>query len=335
MSGSVTIAICAYNSESRIAATLRSLVKCELPGPSECLLIANNCTDKTVQVALETWQKYAPSDFPIRVIDETMQGLAFARKRAAREARYETVVYCDDDNHLHTDYLLVASELMSDGRIGAVSGVGLPVSSIGFPVWFYSFAPSFAVGLQRTEIVLARGGQLDITDSQTQCPWGAGLVIRKSLLLTIFNSPHFPLLSDRRGNTLTSGGDYELCHLVAASGKQLVVDGRLRFDHAIPPERLTLEYLSRLMDGMNAQLAGLKSYEVARSCLLMRDKNYVKNLLRSLARLLVMRASDSDKALIALAINAQNYLLSDEQRKAVENAIYVKNAGRAVAGDAS
>lgn len=324
---SISVAICCFNAECRIEQTLKVLANCLLPGPVELLIIDNNSTDRTIEVAKATWSAMSPKNFPMRVVEECSQGLSFARQRAASEAAYPIILFCDDDNLLDKDYLVFACDLMQDEKVGAASGVGAPISSEDFPAWFFTFAEFYAVGLQRPELLLAEGGQLDITDTLTRCPWGAGYVTRKELLEAVFKAPYVPLLADRSGTALTSGGDYEIGHLVAASGKRLVIDGRLNFQHNIPAERITLSYLSRLLDGQKQQFSGLSSYETARTFIeIKKSKKYFIRVLIALSKFVRRKANNLDRLIIADVFSAERYLLNDIQRKALSNVIFVSGA---------
>ena len=54
------------------------------------------------------------------------------------------------------------------------------------------------------------------------------------------------LLDDRTQNTLSSGGDTELCWAMKFAGREMYFDESLFFKHFIPPTRLKKEYLLRL-----------------------------------------------------------------------------------------
>jgi hypothetical protein len=64
----------------------------------------------------------------------------------------------------------------------------------------------------------------------------------ENLRLTGFKS----LLSDRKGNLLSSGGDSELCFAIRLAGYSLYYQEDLKFRHFIPEGRLQWDYLVKL-----------------------------------------------------------------------------------------
>src|SRR5260370_9676494 len=72
------------------------------------------------------------------------------------------------------------------------------------------------------------------------------LALRRSDLLTIYQCPGLPMLTDRAGVlSAASGGDNELCWALTVLGKILIYDDRLKLRHFIPQERLQISYLRK------------------------------------------------------------------------------------------
>lgn len=90
----LSVVICTYNRRALVERAVRSLM--EQSRPSECfevVLVDNNSVDDTM-----TWAEGFAAEHPqVRVVQETNQGLSFARNRGAREARAPIVAYLDDD----------------------------------------------------------------------------------------------------------------------------------------------------------------------------------------------------------------------------------------------
>ena len=70
-------------------------------------------------------------------------------------------------------------------------------------------------------------------------------------MMRLFSHNFAPLLKDRKGKELSSGGDVEICHLLKAMGYEIWYDDQLRFDHIIDSNRLTWDYYIRLKKGIN------------------------------------------------------------------------------------
>jgi len=84
----VTVAIPAYNEEEKLFATLRSLSLQQTALNVEFLLIDNNSTDRTAEMA---WK------CGITVLKESKQGVANARELALQKAQGPILVSCDAD----------------------------------------------------------------------------------------------------------------------------------------------------------------------------------------------------------------------------------------------
>ncbi len=248
----VSVIICCYNSAARLPETLKHLAQQNLP-PNilfEVIVVNNASTDNTAAVAENEWQKYQSSG-EFRIVDEKKPGLSYARQRGAKEATCGCIVFCDDDNWLAPDYLHNAFRIMeSDPQIGALGGRSTAVTDdVKLPDWFEGLQNGFAVGPQAEH-------EGDV--SKTCMLWGAGLVTRKNIFLHCYPD-YFPaIMSDRKGDFLSSGGDNEFCYRLLLKGYKLFYDEKLRFIHFISKVRWSDEYAER------AALASQKGVQVTK-----------------------------------------------------------------------
>jgi len=75
------------------------------------------------------------------------------------------------------------------------------------------------------------------------------MVIRKDILVRLYETGFRSLLSDRKGNELSSGGDSEICKWIQLMGFKLWYLDSLKFKHYITEKRLTAAYLNKLLEG--------------------------------------------------------------------------------------
>ena len=204
----------------------------------EVIVVNNASTDNTSEIAETEWQKYNHPLGKLRIVDEKEPGLSFARQRGAQEASYKYVIFCDDDNWLDASYISNAFIIMENNpTVGALGGKSTATTDDNqFPEWFESKQNGFAVGAQS----LVQG---DV--SQTCSLWGAGLVTQKELFLNCFSPKYPPILSDRKGSALSSGGDTEYCYRLLLLGYKLFYDESLTFVHFISKERWSPDYIER------------------------------------------------------------------------------------------
>ena len=112
----VTAAVCTYGRPESLERTLRSILAQD-PAPGE-VLVVNNRPDQPATAELLSRK------FPtVRVIDEPIPGLDFARNRALEGSHYDVVLFLDDDAVAEPGWLAAtATPLLEDPGIGACTG---------------------------------------------------------------------------------------------------------------------------------------------------------------------------------------------------------------------
>lgn len=233
MNPGVSIIICTYNGSDRLQDTIRhiALQNVREDIPWEVIIIDNNSTDNSAAIARKEWSKYS-CVAPFIVQHQPKQGLTMAREMGIRTAKYDYVVLCDDDNWLAPDYVNVAYGVMEyNPSIGILGALGELIYEYIPPSWLLKLN-LLAGGPQA-----AKSGKV-----KSNRVYGAGCVLRKSAYELLQQMNFKFMLSDRKGSQLTSGGDHELCYVLALAGYDIWYDQALKFKHYITKERLTWEY---------------------------------------------------------------------------------------------
>lgn len=250
----ISIIVCTYNGEKRIIDVLQHIVDLQSECAWELVVVNNASTDRTVTICEQFLAKKG-SLIDWKIINELQAGLNFARKRGLEESKYTYVLFCDDDNLLRYDYLKEGYKILSNNsRIGVLGGCGIPVTTGKFPQWFSRFAHSYAVGPQAEK-----------TEKLTDFPaevYGAGAFFRKQQLQVYFKNGFETIMTDRKGSSLVSGGDVELCYMMQLSGFDIWFHSELLFKHIIPANRLTWMYYLELKKGIAKGVANLIVYRV-------------------------------------------------------------------------
>jgi glycosyltransferase involved in cell wall biosynthesis len=109
----VSIVIPVYNEEEYLRDCLESIKKQELQ-PLEVLVIDNNSTDKSVQIAKEY-------SF-VKVFHEKKQGVVYARNCGFNKAQGKIIGRIDADTRIDPKWVLVLEKIFKNNKIGAVSG---------------------------------------------------------------------------------------------------------------------------------------------------------------------------------------------------------------------
>jgi glycosyltransferase involved in cell wall biosynthesis len=264
----VSVIICCYNSASLIKNTLKHLALQELDGLIvEAILVDNCCKDDTVNVAQNSWIEFG-SPYFLHIIDEYKPGLSNARKTGVLAAGSDVIVFCDDDNWLNPSYIKTAYSLLnSNHEIGMVGGVGFPVAEINIPDWLSKAPNRFACGPQAINSGLL---------TERNWLYGAGLCLKLSVIINLYNSGFKSFLIDRTGDELSSGGDVELCYWFVLVNKKLYYSSSLTFKHYLPAERLTKGYFDKLQIGI--QKASIIHFKYECAIKFFRTRNFSEKL---------------------------------------------------------
>ncbi len=215
----------------------------------EVIVIDNNSTDNTAKVVQE-YQSNWPKDYPLRYYFEPAQGIAFARRRAIKEAQGSLVGFLDDDNLPTPNWVYAA---YSFGQLHPKAGAyGSQIHGeyeVEPPENFKRISCFLAI-VERGQEPFRYGFHNGLL------PAGAGLVIRKQAWLD--NVPERPLFKGVCGTSLSSKGeDLETLSYISKGGWEIWYNPQMRIYHQIPRSRLEKGYLTRLMRGV-----GLSRYPI-------------------------------------------------------------------------
>lgn len=250
----VSVIICCYNSSSRLIPTLEHLARQEFCNNIswEVIVVNNASTDNTVTVATEVWRRF-DLQVPFKIENQPIQGLSFAREKGIEKAAYEYLLFCDDDNWLHANYIENAFKIMTSNQcIGALGGYGLPYFETNPPQNILKYASSYATGLQRKGT-----GEVGYPNV-----YGAGCTYRKSAIAYLFNHGFRYQLTGRNGNILLCGEDHELCYALYLGGNEIWASEQLTFFHFIPNSRISIDYLKKNIMGFAHSSFVLSIYKI-------------------------------------------------------------------------
>jgi glycosyltransferase involved in cell wall biosynthesis len=240
----ISIILCTYNGKARLAKTLEHLVNQKHSCSLEIVLVDNASTDGTKEFADSWWTKNGISSINYKSFLQPIPGKSYAQELGYEQANYEYLLICDDDNWLVANYVQDAFNIMeSNFEIGALGGWCEATFENIKPDWYDRYARYYAVSKQGTE-------SGDVTNKKG-CLYGAGMIIRKSHWLTLNKLGFVPLLTCRKGDTLSSGGDTEYSYVLRLLGYKMWYDERLYFKHFMPDGRLNLQYIRKIRKAMS------------------------------------------------------------------------------------
>lgn len=227
----VSVIICCYNSATRLPKTLENLAKQDFKDFWELIIVDNNCNDNTIEIANREWSSYQ-INIPLIIVKEPTSGLSYARKKGIETAKGKYFVFCDDDNWLHGDYLSKAYSIFENHEeLAVVGGIGIPVFESNKPIWFDDFEEFYATGSQ----------------ANAWCVYGAGAVYRTNVVKSLYAKGFKSVLTDRNGESLSSGGDIELSMAISLMGFEVKGSDELVFEHFMPKVRCSKSYFRNLI----------------------------------------------------------------------------------------
>jgi len=232
----ISAVVCCHNSAAVIVPTMRALAAQRLPCGCgfEVILVDNQCTDGTVSLATGAWEGVREGH-SLRVVEERTPGLIHARRKGVAKARFDIVLFIDDDNILAPDGAGTLLSLYRRQPLAAgVGGFVEPLFAAEKPSWFDAVAGTFACTPPGPAAELS--GTMDTMS-------GAGISFRTAPLLSLFHSSLPLFLVGRKGDALSRGEDSELCLRLRLQGGELRYEPSFRLRHALRADRLTWDYV--------------------------------------------------------------------------------------------
>jgi len=124
-----SIVVPCYNEAAYLPATLQSLQRQTYPGDYEIVVVDNNSSDATADVA---------RSFGVTVVSEPTRGVCFARQAGTAVSRGEIVISADADTTYAPTWLAtIDQQFGADERVVAVAG---PCRYVGGPKWGRGYA---------------------------------------------------------------------------------------------------------------------------------------------------------------------------------------------------
>jgi glycosyltransferase involved in cell wall biosynthesis len=241
----IDVVICTYNRAACLDAVLATLEQQAHDAEIvwRVLVVDNASTDATPDVVAS----YAARLPELRRVFEPEQGLTAARHRGVQETAAPWIAFVDDDNHLAPDWLsAIAGAIRAHPDAGGIGGKVVLDWEVPAPPYLKEFGFCFAE---------QDGGGVDrVIESLA----GAGMVLRRAALVESGWLAR-PLVADRVGNRLVSGGDVEIAQRVRAAGYDLWLTPAAVLKHRIPVSRTGRRYLLRIIRGLGASSAQISA----------------------------------------------------------------------------
>ncbi len=240
----ISAIICTHNPQpAYLRRVLDALKDQSLPKQQWELLLIDNASNEPLASTWDlSWHPLA------RHIREDELGLTPARLRGIKESKAALLVFVDDDNVLQSDFLANTLQIAVDFPFLGAWGGNVEGDFEGeIPDWLKPHLHALAVR------EVDRDYWSNYYADNRSMPFGAGFCIRK-LVATAYaqalvSRPASKNLG-RKGASLVSGEDIDMALTAYDSGYGTGLFRKLRTTHIIPKGRMTLEYLCRLLEGI-------------------------------------------------------------------------------------
>lgn len=251
----ISIIICTHNPNEKVINCLfQALISLKKESfVYEVILVDNNSTPL---IALQDFTKYFLKNCPnASVIIEKKPGLTSARLAGIAAAKYEWLLFFDDDNEPDSDYLVKAAEAIKKYPIKAWGPGHIEVKfTHGNDVWLNKHKELFQ---ERKDGIT----HFDNKPEWQSCyPFGTGLIIKREIAVEYAHRVKQGryTLSDRKGKSLSSGGDIQLVLTAIEKGYSAGLIEGMKLTHLIDASKANLTYMRRQQYGTASAI--IKAY---------------------------------------------------------------------------
>lgn len=232
----LSLVIATFNRSASLLTLLESVVAQTAPRSEwECVVVNNNSTDDTAARFADFAARHP--EYNIRMVEETNQGLSYARNRGIRESEGEYVAIVDDDERIAPDFIAAYIRLFdSKPEAQAAGGPIVAEYPTGRPRWMSRYT-------ERPIANTMHFGDEVCEFPRGRVPGGGNMAIRRS---AVRRYGVFDTSLGYVGESLVGGEESDLFErLQIAEAKYYYVPEAVMY-HIIPAEKLTTDYLRRL-----------------------------------------------------------------------------------------
>lgn len=224
MMNKYSIGICTYNRSDILKETLKSIVKYIPHDNIEIIIVDNNSKDDTGSIVDEFIANN--KNYDTTYILELNQGLSFARNKVIDSAKYENILFLDDDavlvSNLTCEYDKAIDEYPNCYILG---GKVIPQLNIEYPTWFKKeFYMLYSI--------LDEGNEIKQFPPKLG-PIGANFLVKKSYI----GSVRFRTDLGRIGNILLSGEETDFLIKIGFNSSNSCYVGTAVVSHYFPVSR--------------------------------------------------------------------------------------------------
>ncbi len=241
MNPKLTIVICTFNRGYLLLETIPTIFQQNVEKNRYHVLIVNNNSTDNTQELLECFAKQYEN---LSVINETKQGLGYAKNIGMEKATTDWIVYLDDDAKVPIDFVKKAINDINDSKFQCFGGVYLPWYKYGKPKWFLDRYAS-------------NQGKLSEFNTLNKDFISGGIMAIKKSILKKFGG--FPTNLGMSGNQIAYGEETLLQIRMRKSGMEIGYDPNWIMYHLV--NRYKLSFWWFIKSGFASGCGAWLSYE--------------------------------------------------------------------------
>lgn len=256
MDKGLSIIICTYSPDTNLLKRLLNAVTNLEQGqlPFEVIIIDNNSPSPVAKLPMVA--EFISASHDINLIVEKKPGLTNARIAGIKKAKYNWIIFFDDDNEPYKNYLLLAEQLINEYPQVGCWGPGK------IDVEFVGKVSSFAYG--KKELFQQRNMTETIIDNirwdQPSYPYGTGMIVKREILIEYMSQVEKGnyTMTDRIGKSLISGGDMQILLTGIKMGYYAGSSPLLHMTHLINSKKTRFKKMLQLIFMLSA--SAVKTY---------------------------------------------------------------------------
>lgn len=255
---SFSIVICTHNPDPELFQRLLSAVlKFDVASPPHEVIIVDNLSNPVLSEN-EAVKNFLNQKNQSRLIHESQPGLTPSRITGIKEAKYEWIVFFDDDNEPSTDYLVQAENIIKQypqtgmwgpGNIQVLYSAQKENSYLNKIKWLFQ---------QRdyTKTYVDNNSE----EGSEYYPYGTGMIVHRNITTEYSAkvSAGSYTMTDRKGKSLSSAGDIQILFTGLKMGYYAGSSNLLHLNHIITGKKTTEKHVCKLVYALNS--SQLKAY---------------------------------------------------------------------------
>ncbi len=231
----ITVVLCTYNRHLCLRSVLESIAASVLPKSVEweVLVVDNNSSDQTPQVAEEFARKY-PGHF--RYVFEPRQGKSHALNTGIRESRGDVLAFVDDDVTVEPTWLRNLTQALENSEWAGTGGRTLLAEEFLPPRWLALSGPHSLGGVLAAMFDLG-----DVPCELDRAPYGANMAYRKKMFEK-YGSFRTDMGPSADRTIPRPNEDTEFGRRLMAAGERLRYEPSAIVYHPVPKDRIRKDY---------------------------------------------------------------------------------------------